>query len=121
MDLVHDILDTRLVDRNGQGLGRVDDVLLQLRESRPPAFVAMEAGAVTLARRVHPRVARIVSWIARSVSPVPLRTVRYSPRLFRDIGVDIELDVAASRDPRLLRFERWLSRHVVARLPGGKA
>lgn len=121
MDLVRDVLDIRLVDRNGQGLGRVDDVVLRLRDGRRPAFVAMEVGAVTLARRVHPRVARIVSWIARRLSPVRLRAVRYPPQLCRDIGVDIELDVAASDDPRLLQFEKWLRRHIVARLPGGRA
>ena len=48
-----------------------------------------------------------------------LRPVRISPRTMRDIGVDIELDVDAAADPKMLRFEKWLSRHVVARIPGG--
>jgi hypothetical protein len=46
--------------------------------------------------------------------------IRIPPYTFRDIGVDIELAVDADADARLLRLERWLSRHIVARLPWGK-
>jgi len=52
------------------------------------------------------------------VLPVPVRPTRYSPRLCRDIGVDVKLDVDAQSDPRLLRLEKWLRRHVVERIPG---
>ncbi len=121
MHLVRDILDTQLVDREGQGLGRVDGILLRLRDGAPPRFVAMEVGAVTLARRIHPAVARVVRWLVRRVAPVRVRAVRYAPQLIRDVGVDVEIDVVASDDPRLLRVEKWLSRHVVARIPGGRA
>jgi len=34
-------------------------------------------------------------------------------------GDEIELNVDAERDARLLRFEKWLSRVIVRRLPGG--
>jgi len=118
MDLVRDVLDIRLVDREGQGLGRVDGILLQLRAGRPPRFVAMEVGAVTAARRIHPRVAAIVRWATRRLFPC-VRTTRYAPTLCRDLGVDIELDLVASKNPRLLRMEKWLGRHVVSKLPGG--
>jgi hypothetical protein len=36
----------------------------------------------------------------------------------RDVGVDIELDVDAQQDRRLRRVEKWLTRHIVGRLPG---
>lgn len=121
MHLVRDVLDAQLVDRDGQGLGRVDGILLRLRDGAPPRFVAMEVGAVTLARRVHPRVARAVRMLIRWLAPIRVRTTRYSPQLIRDIGVDIEVDVTASEDPRLLRVEKWLSRHIVSRIPGGRA
>lgn len=88
MDLVRDVLDVRLVDRNGQGLGRVDGILLRLRDDAPPQFVAMQVGAVVAARRIHPRAADLVRWFTRHFAPT-IRTSRYSPALFRDIGVDI--------------------------------
>src|SRR5581483_2386600 len=106
--------------RHDQGLGRVDGIILEVRDGTAPRMVALEVSAVTLARRIHPRVARLVRWLQRKLSPVPIRRVRYSPEQCRDIGVDIELDVVAATDPRLLTFEKWLSRHIVQKLPGGK-
>ena len=118
MNLVRDVLDIRLVDREGQGLGRVDSVVLRLRDDAPPRFVAMEVGVVPASRRLPRRLGAVVRWVARSVRPM-LQTTRYTPAQIRDMGVDIELDVSASDNPKLLRFEKWLSRHVVSRIPGG--
>jgi hypothetical protein len=119
MDLVRDILDAQLVDENGRPIGRVDGILLELRDGKPPRFVAAEVGAVTLFRRIHPRLAGGFRALASRVSPVPMTPIRIPPETFREIGVDIELAVNADADARWLRVERWLSRHVVARLPWG--
>ena len=121
MDLVRDILDAQLVDRNGRNIGRADGIVIEIRQRRPPRVVAIESGVTTLARRIHPRLARWVRAFGARVSPVPIKSVAISPDTFRDIGVDIELDVDADADPKLLRIEKWLSRHVISRLPGGKA
>jgi hypothetical protein len=43
--------------------------------------------------------------------------VRLPLTLFRDVGVDIELDVDADSDRRLLRVEKWLRRRVVQKIP----
>ena len=121
MDLVRDVLDAQLVDKNGRNIGRVDGILLELRRDKPPRFVAMEVGAVTLVRRIHPRLARWFRALVVRISPVRMTTIRIPPSAFRDVGVDIEIDVDADTDPRFLRVERWLSRHVVSRLPWGAA
>jgi hypothetical protein len=121
MDLARDLLDKLLVDRNQRPLGRVDGVVLELRSSGAPRVAAMEVGLVTAARRLHPALGRWVRALAIRWSPVPMTPVRLSPVRFRDIGVDIELDVDASADPKLLRFEKWLKRRVVCHLPGGRA
>ena len=119
MDLVRDVLDAQLVDQNGRNIGRVDGIVLELRGHRPPRFAAMEIGALTLARRIHPRLARWLRAIVLKVSPVPMKPIRVPPRAIRDIGVDIGLDVDAALEAKLRRVERWLSRHVISRLPGG--
>src|SRR5919204_1905787 len=121
MDLIRDILDAQLVDELGRNIGRVDGIIVEVRDGRPPRFVAMEVGIVTLLRRLHPRLGRWARAFAVRFSPVPLRRVRIPPHTFRDIGVDVEVAVYASGDPQLLRLEKWLSRHVVARLPGGSS
>jgi hypothetical protein len=117
MDLVRDLLDVQLVDRNDCRIGRVDGVLLEIRDNQPPRVVAMEVGPITLVRRISPTLARWLRAIAVRWMPVSIRSVRLPLTLFRDVGVDIELDVDAHADRRLLRVEKWLTRHVVCRLP----
>jgi len=118
IDLVRDLLDVQLKDRTGRRIGRVDGVVLELRDGRPPRVAAMEVGALAFARRVHPKIARVLRVVAVRLLPVSLRSVYLPLTLFRDVGVDVELDVDAMRDRRMLRLEKWLNRHVVQRLPG---
>ncbi len=117
IDLVRDLLDIRLCDRRGRAIGRVDGLVLRLREGRPPLVAAMEVGVLTLLRRVHPALSRWARAAAARWLPVSLASVRLPLTLFRDVGVDIELDVDADRDRRLLRVEKWLRRHLVQKIP----
>jgi hypothetical protein len=119
MNLVRDLLDARLVNANGRMLGRVDGVLLDVRPDRPPRVAAIEVGAVTLARRIHPTLGRRLRAFAIRWMPVPWRPVQLPLTMCRDIGVDVTIDVDAETERRLLRLENWLSRHIVRRLPGG--
>jgi hypothetical protein len=118
IDLVRDLLDVQLMDRNQRRIGRVDGVLLELRDNQPPRVVAMDVGPITLVRRVSPTLSRWLRALAIRWLPVSLRSVQLPLTLFRDVGVDIELDVDAQADRRLLRVEKWLTRHIVGHLPG---
>ena len=117
IDLVRDLLDVQLRDRRGRRIGRVDGVVLEVRDGLPPRVAAMEVGALAFAQRVHPRLARLLRSVALRCLPVSLRSVYFPLTLFRDVGFDIELDVDAMRDSRQLRLEKWLRRHIVERLP----
>lgn len=109
MDLVRDILDSLLLDKNGRPIGRVDGIVIDVRENRPPRVAALAVGAERLAHRIHPRFGR---WFRAPVW-IPLQAIR-------EIGVDLELDVDAQQDPDLLRSDKWLATHILARIPGGK-
>ncbi len=117
MDLVHDLLDEQLVDRNNRAMGKVDGVVLEVERGRPPRVVAIEVGAVTLARRLHPALARwVVAWTRRlgvgSGEPlrVPVGKIRKE-----DINLKADVDV---RQTPAFAWERWLRDHVVGRIPG---
>jgi hypothetical protein len=121
LHLVRDLLDAQLLDGGQRRLGRVDDVVLEVRDGRPPRIAAIEVGAVTLARRIHPALGR---WLRRAAIrwlPVSLRPVRLPLTTVRDVGVDLEIDIDEATKRRLLRLEDWLRRRVVRPLPGGKA
>ena len=52
MDLVRDVLDKRIIDRNGRDVGRADRIVLQIRPDRPPRVSAIEVGPSALGHRV---------------------------------------------------------------------
>ena len=54
MDLVRDVLDKEVVDRNGREMGRVDGIVLETRSGAPPRVAALEVGPAVLAYRVRP-------------------------------------------------------------------
>jgi hypothetical protein len=115
--LVHDVLDAQLCDGRKEKVGRVDALVLELRDARPPRVAAILVGGAARAERIG----RVTTWVARrlralaglrdeGVSRIPFAAVR-------TIGDVIELDV----DGRTLasgRLERWLAEHVVCRIPG---
>ena len=118
MNLSRDILDNQLVDRNEQQLGKVDGLVLELREGKPPRVAYIEIGAGTLGRRL-PRPLRAL-WLAvarkfgiRRAEPyrIPWLSVQH-------IGTDIRLDLEAQHTPALV-WEHLLSERVVAKLLGG--
>jgi hypothetical protein len=116
INLVRDLLDQLLVDRHDRYIGRVDGIVLELRKDRPPKVTALEIGIATAAHRIHPRAGRLVARLAARLDAEP---VRLPLSTIRERGVDLHLDVDGDRDPRLLKFEKWLSRAVVQKIPGG--
>ena len=53
MDLIRDLLDKKVSDRNGREMGRVDSVILDVRDGAPPRVAAIEIGPAALAYRVR--------------------------------------------------------------------
>lgn len=63
MDVVRDVLDKNVVDRNGREMGRVDGILLQVEPGQPPRLEAILIGPAALASRLHSRLGRLMSAI----------------------------------------------------------
>ena len=120
MDLARDLLDVQLLDPRQRPIGRVDGILLAVRPGEPPCLAALEVGALTVLRRVHPGLARlahrlVLRWLGASWRPVRIRLEQWGR-----VGVDIEIRVGERAERRLLRFEEWLGTTIVRRLPGGR-
>lgn len=58
MDLVRDLLDKQVVDRNGQELGRVDSIILDVAADGSATVSAIEIGLISFAQRLHPLLGR---------------------------------------------------------------
>ena len=118
MDLVRDVLDKQLLDRDGEEMGRVDGVILELRPNDPPRVDALELGFVVLAHHIHPRVESWLNWL-RSRWTVR-RTARYhipwsKVQEIHERGISVDVRV---QDTPAFDWESWLRRHVIRHLPG---
>lgn len=115
--LVRDVLDNQLIDVTDQNAGKVDGIVLELRDGAPPLVKFVESGPVTLANRLNRRLGR---WVARHDArlgagrgePIRIPISRLTP-----MGPSLRIDFAADSTP-LMAFERWLRRVIVKRIPG---
>lgn len=117
LDLARDVLDKQLVDREETRMGRVDGLVLELRDGEPPRVDSLEMGFVVLARRVHPRVEGWIEKLRRRFSV--RKTARYRVAWTKVLDIhphQIQLDVAALETPAF-DWERWLRDRIVAKLP----
>jgi hypothetical protein len=117
LPLIHDVLDLQLVDRRKEKIGRVDALLLELREDGPPRVATIVIGGAARDERIG----RWMIWLRRAthamfgqrdnpVSRIPFDAVRC-------IADTIEVDV----DGQTLEsghLERWLAKTIICRIPG---
>jgi sporulation protein YlmC with PRC-barrel domain len=119
MDLIRDVLDNQLVDRNQRKMGKIDGIVIQLRSGQPPRLAYIELGVPTLARRLHPRLERWAvalagKWGARHNQPCRIPWAKV-----RDVGIDVDVDVDAEAMP-VLAWEQWLRDRLIGRIPGAE-
>jgi sporulation protein YlmC with PRC-barrel domain len=115
VDLVHDLLDKHVVDRHGREMGRVDSVILEVRDGASPRVAAIEIGPAVLAQRVHPTLGRWVAALEHAFGVDEGRPVRIPFSAILDIGDHVKVDVAYG-ETAAATVERRL-RSWVASLP----
>jgi len=122
MDLVRDVLDKQLVDRRQRRLGKVDGLVLAIPEAGTggdgqPRVAAIEVGALVLARRLSPRLARWTAALFARLGAPEREPYRIPWSRVRDVGLDVEVEVEIEETP-LHRWQRQLRRHLIGRIPG---
>jgi len=115
--LVHDILDKQVKDVDGENAGRVDGIVLELRDAGPPVVRYIEISPITLLSRFSERLA---GWYARHDAKLRIdrgRPFRVPWQHLRREGptITVMLDVEATP---INALEDWLRVKVVERIPG---
>lgn len=117
MNIVRDCLDKQLVDPRGVKIGRVDGVVLQLREGKAPVIAFVEVGAVTQSYRLSKRLGKLIERLERPWTPAGKNRYRIAWRDVVPTGVDVTASVDIKKFPALA-WERWLRKKIVLRIPG---
>lgn len=115
MNLGLEVLDQQLVDRKELKIGKVDGVVLQLRDGAPPRVAAVLTGGHLLAHRLHPLIERWARWLTRRWGPPETGPIRIPWSRVMKIGVDVKVDVSADQ---VMQWEHWIRDHIVRRIPG---
>ena len=118
MDLVRDVLDQKLLDREDCEMGRVDGLVMQLGEHSQPRITHIQIGGTTAWRRLHPAFARLSARLARMWGPKRKEPVRIPWSRVISVGRDVKLDVRV-RETGAIDWEIWIARHIIERIPGG--
>jgi hypothetical protein len=116
VDLVRDLLDKKLVDRNGRDMGRVDSIVVEIRDDAPPRITALEIGPAVLAYRIAPVLGRIVSGIEHAFGLDEGRPLRVPVSKILTVTDHVKVDLAAGQTSAAAieqHVRRW-----VGRIPG---
>jgi sporulation protein YlmC with PRC-barrel domain len=116
MLLSRQVLDRQLIDRNGHKMGRVDGVILELRQGELPRLAFIETGGDVPWRRMGRRIAGWMRAVQKRL-PGSDRPTRIPWPLVRRMDIDLELDMDATGTPEM-ELELWLRAHVIRHIPG---
>jgi len=111
MRLVNDVLDRLILDREKRKAGRVDGIVLEMRDDQPPRVVAIESGFAVAAARVSERWSRVAIAIGKRLGVRKTPRYRIPWEKVKDVGFDIEVDVDAINSP-MMAWEKWLRQHI---------
>jgi sporulation protein YlmC with PRC-barrel domain len=118
MDVVHDVLDKQIVDRNGHEVARVDGIVLEVRENAPPRLAEVLVGVSVLGARVNPVLGRWLHGLEYGLGIGEQRPIRIAFSHVDVIGDKIKIDLAVgetSADTLEARIRTW-----VLRIPGSR-
>lgn len=118
MDMVKDVLDKQIVDRNGRAMGRVDGIVLESRDGMPPRVGGILIGPAALGYRVRPGIGRWWTRIEQRFGLPPERPVRIDVSEIEEVGSRIKLRGAIG-DTAVGAIEQRLRAWIV-KIPGSR-
>ena len=118
MDVVRDVLDKNVIDRNGREMGRVDGILIEQQPNQPVRLTAVLIGPAALGDRLHPALGRVVRRIEKRFGVDGDRPARVAFSDIDEIETKVRLRLAIG-ETAVAAVEQRL-RSWVVRLPGSR-
>ncbi len=112
------LLDRQIVDAEGEPVGKVDDVELEI-EDGVPVVRALLVGQEALGRRIGGEVGAAMAGIARRLRIGGEVPIRIPYELVSDIDSAITLAVRKDALPEP-PLETWLRDHLISHIPGAE-
>lgn len=94
MNLVRDVLDKLVVDRNGREMGRVDGIVIEQLDGMPARMIALQIGPSVLAHRLHPTLGRWVAALEQALGVAEGRPVTIDVSDVLEIRDEVKVDLS---------------------------
>jgi sporulation protein YlmC with PRC-barrel domain len=94
MELVREVLDSLVVDRNGREMGRVDGIVLEQRDGMAPRVSMLEIGPSVLGYRLHPTIGRWISALEQAFGVGDGRPARIPFSHVVEVGTETRVDIS---------------------------
>jgi sporulation protein YlmC with PRC-barrel domain len=116
LDVLRDLADLMILDRDKRPVGRVDDV--EFDDGNPPAIVAILVGTPALAGRFS---SRLNGWMRGAYRRLDAQgraePVRIGIEHVRTIDSRVDVDVARE-DLGIGELDRWIIETTIGKIPG---
>jgi sporulation protein YlmC with PRC-barrel domain len=116
LDVLRDLADLMILDRDKRPVGRVDDV--EFDEGNPPAIVAILVGTPALAGRFS---SRLNGWMRGAYRRLDAqgraKPVRIGIEHVQTIDSRVDVDVARE-DLGIGELDRWIIGTTIGKIPG---
>jgi hypothetical protein len=117
IDLIRNVLDNQLVDKEGTKMGRVDGMVLMIGDGGPPRVDHLELGLAVLARRIHPRLEQWLETLRKKWTPRrSARQIVTWSQVLEVTTQHVRVDLHALETPAF-DWERWLRKNIVSKIP----
>jgi sporulation protein YlmC with PRC-barrel domain len=93
VEVVRDLLDKLVVDRNGRDMGRVDGIIAEQRDGMAPRISALAIGPSVLGGRLHPAVGRFIAGLEQAFGVADGRPVRVAFSEVTEVGAVVKVDL----------------------------
>jgi sporulation protein YlmC with PRC-barrel domain len=117
MDIVRDVLDTSVVDRNGRDMGRVDGIVVEQDEG-PPRITTLLIGPAALGSRLHPALGQFMTRLEKVLGIDRDRPSRINVEDVEEVDRKIRVRLAVG-ETTVAALEQLIRRWIV-RLPGSQ-
>jgi len=112
------LLDRQILDRDGNPVGKVDDVELAPGDDGVPTVVALLVGPVALGQRMGGRLGRWIAGVAHRLHPAEEpRYTRIAWERVERVTSAVYLNISRDLLPEPV-LETWLRDHLVDNIPG---
>ncbi len=116
------LLDNQIVDCDGLPIGRVDDLELAVPDGGgPPRVEALLTGSQALGERLGGGIGDTMAKTSRRLRtrPVSRAPTCIDPNLIEELEPLLKLTVPLRELDEIAGLERWLSKNMIEKLPGG--